>query len=208
MERLERLAGWQPLERRNAYLDHEAAAALEVGRDVLEAGDLLVLGCQIVDRIEDEIGERERPLDPGRGEVADCYVDLLGTRLCPQPRQHRRGELDSVHADTTARERQRDPAGADSEFERGAVAGQLRQEVDYGIDDRGLGHVGEQLVVSLCNGFAKVVFGHGRILTNKPEVSSYHRRGARPVTDNTKSRRHSEKLPPDGRWAGGPRSTR
>ena len=41
----------------NADLDHEAAAGLEMARDIPKAGDLCFLSCQVVDRIEDEAGD-------------------------------------------------------------------------------------------------------------------------------------------------------
>ena len=52
-----------------------------------------------------------------------------------------------MHADAAPGERQRDAAGADPELERRAVAGELREEVDGGLDDRRLEHVGRRLVV-------------------------------------------------------------
>jgi hypothetical protein len=91
--------------------------------DVLEARDLLVLRRQVHDRVEDAVGDRERRLDGRRGETADGHADLLVARLRPQPRDHRRREVDPVHASAAPRERQRDPAGADAELERLAVGG-------------------------------------------------------------------------------------
>ena len=46
---------------------------------------------------------------------------------------HLRGQVDAVHADAARSERQRNPPGADAELERGAAAGDLRQEVDRGL---------------------------------------------------------------------------
>jgi hypothetical protein len=76
-----------------------------MGGDVLEARDLLVLGRQVHDRVEDEIRERERRTDGGRREVANRDADLLGPRLRPQPCDHRLGEVDAVHAHAALRER-------------------------------------------------------------------------------------------------------
>ena len=77
---------------------------------------------------------RERPVDGGRREVADRDADLLSARLRAQSLDHRGREIDAVHANAALRERQRDAAGADPELERGTVAGQVREEVDDGID--------------------------------------------------------------------------
>ena len=79
-----------------------------------------------------------------------------------------------LHAYAAPRERQRDPAGADAELERGTVAGQVGKEADNGIDDRGLEHVGGRLVVPLRHRLAEVVLGRGRTLS-KPYASAYVR---------------------------------
>ena len=126
VEELERLAGRKPLQPRHEHLDHEAAAGLEVGGDVPEARDLLVLRRQVHDRVRDEVGERERPRDGRCREVADRDADLLRARLRAQARHHRLRELDPVHSDAARRERQRDPARADTELERGPAAGEIR----------------------------------------------------------------------------------
>src|SRR4030095_11718459 len=97
VERPDRLARRDPLELRNADLDYEAATRLEMQSDILEASDLLILCRQVVDRVEDEVGGRETPVAPRRGEVADRDLDVLGAGLGPQPRHHRLGEVDSVN---------------------------------------------------------------------------------------------------------------
>ena len=81
--------GWQPLKIWHPHLDHEATTRLQVSSHVLEAGDLLLLRCQIHDRVEDQIGNREKPIDGGRGEVTDRDADLLSARLSLQSRDHR-----------------------------------------------------------------------------------------------------------------------
>ena len=134
VERLEGLAGRQSLQTRHPHFDHEAAARLQVRGDVLEAGDLLVLRRQVHDRVEDEVRERERPVDPGRGEVADRDADRLAAGLGSQSFDHRGREVDAVHANAALRQRQRDAPGADPELERGAVARQVCEEVDDRID--------------------------------------------------------------------------
>ena len=69
-----------------------------------------------------------------------------------------------MDADAAPRERQRDPAGADAKLERGAVAGQLGEEVDDRFDDCRVEHVGARLVVPLRHALAEVVLGHGNTL--------------------------------------------
>ena len=69
-----------------------------------------------------------------------------------------------MHPDAALRQGERDPARADAELERGPVAGQVGEEVDNGIDDRGLEHVGGRLVVPGRHRLAEVVLGHGGTL--------------------------------------------
>src|SRR5438067_5205379 len=76
-ERNELLTGWKQPELRDADLDHEAAAWLEVCRHVLETRHLRVLRRQVVDRVEDEIGQRELAVDPRGREIADRDRDFL-----------------------------------------------------------------------------------------------------------------------------------
>ena len=77
------LAGREPLELGDLDLDHEAAARLEMGGDVAEALDLVVLGGQVGDGVVHEVGEPEGPFHPGRGEVTDRQTDVAGSRLRP-----------------------------------------------------------------------------------------------------------------------------
>ena len=57
VENLKALTGRQGAQAGDADLDHEAPARLEVRGDVLEARCLLLLRRQVVDRVEDEVGE-------------------------------------------------------------------------------------------------------------------------------------------------------
>ena len=160
VERAHGLTRREPLELRDAHLDHEAATRLEVRRDVLEAGDLLVLRGQVVDRVEDEVGDGERTLDGGRREITDRDADRIAARPGAQPRHHRVGEVDALDRDTPLGERQRDAARADAQLERRAVSGQVGEEFDGRVDDRRVEHVGGRLVVSIGHSLAKVVLGH------------------------------------------------
>ena len=55
--------------------------------------------------------------------------------LCLQLRHHVGREVDPVYRHAARRERERDAPGADAELQRGAVAGELGQEVDRRTDD-------------------------------------------------------------------------
>jgi hypothetical protein len=155
----------EPPELWDPDLDHEAAARPEVGGHVLEAGDLLVLGRQVPDGVEDQVGDREPALDGGGGEVADGHADPLGPWLGPQPRHHGLRQVDAVHADAASGQGQGDPAGADAELQGGPLSGQAGQELDHGIHDRGLEHVGGRPVVAGRHLLAEVVLGHGGMLS-------------------------------------------
>jgi len=136
VEDAERLAGRQPLEIGDQDLDHEAATRLQVRGDVPEAGDLRSLRRQVHDRVEHDVGQRERPPDPRGRHVTDRHVDTLGPRLLSQPGHHGARELDPVDRDATLGEWQRDPAGPDAQLERFPLACERSQEVDDRRDDR------------------------------------------------------------------------
>ena len=136
VEDADRLAGREPPQARDADLDHEAAAGLEVRGDVAEARDLRRLRRQVHDRVEDEVRDGERPRHRRRREVADRDADLLAARLRAEPRRHRLRQLDPVHRHAALGQRERDPAGADPELERAAAPGELGEQVDGRVDDR------------------------------------------------------------------------
>ena len=140
-ERPKGLAGREPLESRDADFDHEAPARFQVRGDIAEALDLLVLGGQVHDRVEHEVGEPERLADPGGCEVANRDADIVGTGLRPQARDHRRGQVDPVHTNTPLAERQRDAAGADPQFEGTTFSCEIGEKAHGGLDNGGLEHV-------------------------------------------------------------------
>ena len=57
------------------------------------------------------------------------------------------------------RQRQGDAAGADAELERGASAGELREDIDDRLDRGRFRHVADQLVVARRDTLAEVVLG-------------------------------------------------
>jgi len=99
-------------------LDHEHALRREVRRRIREHRDLAVLRHDVVDRVEDDVGERELAVDARVRHVADRDRDRVG--LLPQLRDHVGGEVDSRDPNAASRERDGDPAGADRELERAA----------------------------------------------------------------------------------------
>src|SRR5438309_6260773 len=145
---------------RYADLDDETTTGLEMRGDVLETRDLLVLRVQVGDRVVDEIGEAERAVGSGRGEVADGHRDVIRARLRPELRDHGRRQVDAVHAYAALAERQRDSSGADPELEGGAVAGQLDEEAHRGLDDRRIEHGSRRDVVALGYPFVEVDLRH------------------------------------------------
>ena len=129
---------------RDAHLDDERPARLEMRGGVREARDLSLLRRQVEDRVEDDVDERERPVDLRRRHVADRDLDLV--RLLPQLRDHVRREVDARDPNAACGERHGDPAGADRELERPATGEGLEE-----VDDRLDRHAGRRLVVALCD---------------------------------------------------------
>jgi hypothetical protein len=82
--------------------------------------------------------------------------------LGAQPLGHRGRELDPGHRHTSSRQRQCDPAGADGELQRGAVPGELGQQVDRRAVHAGVEHRGRALVVAGGDVLTEVVLGHRR----------------------------------------------
>jgi len=144
-----RLAGWQSLEFRNRDLDCEAATWFQVGGSVPEAFDLFILRRQIHDRIPDHVDDLERPVDSGGGGVANGDADVLGAGLCLQSFNHRRGEINAMHAHAPLTERQRDAASADAELECAAFSRQVREEAHGRGKDIGREHIRGCLVEAL-----------------------------------------------------------
>src|SRR5581483_10209758 len=92
--------------------------------------------------------ERERPVDPGRGVVADLDLDCV--RLPPELLDHRSRVVDAGDADAASGERHRDPAGADRQLE-GAARGERLEEVDRPLDRGRLEVRAGRLVVAFAD---------------------------------------------------------
>src|SRR5207245_2745767 len=128
----DRLAGGEPLPRRDDDLDHEAAARVEMVRDIAEALDLRVLRREVHDRVPYEVSERECARHLRGGEVANRHIDGGGTRLRSQLFDHGRRKLDAAYPDASASERQGEATSADAEFKDGPTSSQIREEVHRG----------------------------------------------------------------------------
>ena len=84
-----------------------------------------------------------------------------------------------MHLDAMLCEGKRDSPGADAKLERPAIAGQLGEQVDGGVDDRRVEHVRGGLVVPSCDTLVEVaVVVHRGKATARPGLSS---NGARRV---------------------------
>src|SRR5438270_7001985 len=112
-----------------------------MGGGVPEALDLLILRRQIHDRIPDHVDNPERPIDPGRGGVANCHADERGARLGLQVLDHGGGEINPVDPYTPLTQWQCDTTGANTEFERGTVSGEVGEETNSRVKDVRLEHV-------------------------------------------------------------------
>jgi hypothetical protein len=69
---------------RHAGFDHEAATRGEVRGDIAEAGNLRFLRGEVVNRVEHQVGRRERAIHPGRSHVADRDADSIPARPTAQ----------------------------------------------------------------------------------------------------------------------------
>lgn len=85
-----------------------------------------------------------------------------------------------MHGHAALAEREGQPAGADAEFEGGAAAGELGEQVDRRSDHGGVEHLGRRLVVVLGDASGEVVSGHvpAPCPTPRPEANAFRdRRG-------------------------------
>lgn len=161
VEQQKPVAARQPLQLGRHDLDDELPARLEVRGGILEARDLSRLRAEIEDRVVDDVGERERALDPSRCHVADLHRDRIG--LPAQHGDHVRREVDARDPNAASGERHRDPAGADRQLE-GAAARERDEEVDDGLD----GHPRRARVIPLGDLSCEVVRRHQPALFSFP----------------------------------------
>src|SRR5205085_12379017 len=132
IERDDSLAGGKSLPRRDDDLDHEAAAGIEMRRDIAEAFDLGVLRSEVHDRVPYEVSERESAGELRGREVADRHVDVGGTRLRSHLFDHGRRKIDAAYPDASATAWQGEATRADAEFEDRSAASHIREAVHRG----------------------------------------------------------------------------
>src|SRR5437867_3194948 len=187
------LAGGEPLPGRDYDLDDEAAARIEMRRDIAEALDLRVLCCEVHDRVPCQVGERECAWQLRGRKVADRHVDVGGTGLRSQLFDHGRRKLDAEYADASATEGQGEATRADAEFKDGSTSSQIREEVHRGLNDFRIEEVRPQRLVPLRDPSIEVVLGHaGQSDQWRPSLqasiatATAHdaRFGARPLSTN------------------------
>ena len=97
-----------------------AAARSQMGRNILEARDLLVRSRQVLDRVEHEVRERELALHTNGREIPDGDANVCTARLGSHPLHHCWRKVDDVNPNAAFRKRQSEPAATDSQLERGA----------------------------------------------------------------------------------------
>ncbi|GAB2800711.1 hypothetical protein GCM10027073_36150 [Streptomyces chlorus] len=135
------LPGWKPSQFGDQDLDDEAASGFQVSRGVAETDHLLRLRRQIQDRVEEQVGDGERPVHPRRREIADRDVDRVTAWLGTQPGNHRLRQVDAVDLDSALCQWQRDAPRPDAQLKGPATVGQARQKVDRLVDDARLEHL-------------------------------------------------------------------
>ncbi len=95
---------------------------------VFEAGNLFVLRCQVRNRVEDQIYEREVALHEGHGHVALDCLDASRFGLRSQHFEHVCGQLDPGYRNASGCQADGNPAGANSRPKLVVVSGDLADE--------------------------------------------------------------------------------
>jgi hypothetical protein len=153
---------------------------------VPETCHLRVLRRQVVDRVEQQIGHRERAVDDRRREVPDRDVHRRAAGFRPQLGDHRPRQVDAVDRHTAPRHRQRDPPGPDPELQRPSITRKLRQHIDNRIHALGLEPPRRVRVIPLrdlggkvpvCVQHTGTVSAGLRSITCIPTAAGTHRRG-------------------------------
>ena len=174
VERHHVLPGRQPPQLGHVNLDDEAAAGLQVSRDVAEARHLRLLCRQVHDRVEDQVGDGERPVHPGGGEIADCHADRVAAGLGAQPGDHRPRHVDAVDRNAAARQRQGDAPGPDAQLQCAAAARELGQNAGHRVHHARLEHLRGRIVVGRRDAFPEVavLFVHRPTVPRNARVRS------------------------------------
>jgi hypothetical protein len=115
---------------RDERLYDEVPAGAQPPRGVAQAGQLPVLVGQAVQGAGHDVHQVKGSGHRDLGHVPDGDRHVRTARLGAQPRQHPRRRVDPGHRHTPGRQRQRHPAGADPQLQRGTgLAGQPGEEI-------------------------------------------------------------------------------
>lgn len=155
---------------RNANLDNEEAAWLQMDRRVGEARDLLLLRGEVSDGVENEVDKPERTLDTRASHVADRHTQVATPRLQAQLLDHRLRELDSANVHAAGRQRERNPSGADRKLESPAIACQLREHLDGRLDGGWVEHLRYGFVVGPRDVRPEMILTHKAIVALTPRL--------------------------------------
>ena len=118
---------------RHERLHDEATLGREMGGDVLETPDLIVLRQQVEQGVEHQVHQRIHAGHTDIGEVTDRHGQLVASRLRSQPVDHRLRQVDAVDAHPACCQRQGNPTSADRELQRRPAAGPRREKPDGGV---------------------------------------------------------------------------
>ena len=150
------LASGKASELWNVVLNNEAAARLQVCCGIAKRLNLLILCDQIGDGVAKKVDEAQGSVDLRCREVADRYIDVRRVVLCTQLRNHRCGELDSLHPNAPVAKGDGDAAGANAEFKSGPCPSQIGKELDGWLNYPRLEELWPQKVKPLSNPLVEV----------------------------------------------------
>lgn len=162
------LARRQTPEVRNANLDNETAAWLEVDCRIREASDLLLLRDEVSDGVENEVDKPERAVDARAGHVADRHLEVATPRLLTQLLDHGLRQLDSTNLDAAGRQRERNSSGAYCKLESPALACELSEHLDRRLNCGQIEHLRYGFVVDPSDVGPEMILKHKAIVALTP----------------------------------------
>jgi hypothetical protein len=138
-----------------------SAGTAQVPRGVAEAGDLLGLGRQVRNGVEDQVDECVVAGCGGGGHIGGEHRAGGFVGFDAQLVDHRLGQFDAGDGYATRGQRDRDAAGADREFQRRTVAGERGEAIGGRVENFGGEHAGNGRVVALSGfGVPDFVLAH------------------------------------------------
>jgi hypothetical protein len=139
-----------------------------------EAGDLLLLGAEVSDRVEHQVDERGVSTYLDIGHVANCDLNAFGTVLLLEFRQHCFGEVDSDDNRSRSGQRQRKSSGSHTELDGYTGAREPGKNLHSGDDGLGAVPGCHRLVVVRRNRRVEVLVGPGEIVRGCHRRRSSH----------------------------------